>query len=158
MSSSLLGYVLHGILIIFAGIIAVIANKRGRNPYGWFILGWVGDCYAIPVLFILPNLKEAPALAAQSSEDKRRLRENRLFNFVGIFIAGPAIYTVLFLLCFPQYCIHFVPGMDQQDAALGIYMLGIAVYPSILPFWMVLWYLGFKWWFRASAVSPTKPD
>ncbi len=71
---------------------------------------------------------------------------------------GPAIYTVLFFLGFPQYCIHFVPGMDQKDAALGIYMLGIAAYPSILPFWMILWYLGFKWWFRASSVSPTKPE
>ena len=155
----LIDFVLYiGFRIIFAGIIAVIANKRGRNPCGWFILGWVGLCIAIPLLFILPNLKEAQALEAKNKEDKRRLQENRLFNFVGIFIIGPAIYTVLFFLGFPQYCIHFVPGMDQKDAALGIYMYAIVAYPSILPFWMVLWYLGFKWWFRASAVSPTKPD
>jgi hypothetical protein len=81
-----------------------------------------------------------------------------LFNFVGIFIAGPTVYTVLFFLCFPQYCIHFVPGMDQKDAALGIYMLGIVAYPSILPFWMILWYFSFKWCIRAPAGPPTKPE
>lgn len=88
----------------------------------------------------------------------QRNPSDRLFNFVGIFIVGPAIYTVLFYLFFPQYCIHFVPGMNQKDAALGIYMLGIAAYPSILPFWMVLWYLGFKWWFREPAGPPAKPE
>jgi hypothetical protein len=82
----------------------------------------------------------------------------RLVSFAGVFIVGLIVYTVLFFLGFPQYCIHFVPGMDQQDAALGIYMLGIAAYPTILPFWMVLWYLGFKWWFRPPAALPTKPE
>jgi MFS family permease len=155
----LMDFVLYiGFRIIFAGVIAVIANKRGRDPYGWFIFGWLGQCFAILLLFILPNLKEAQALEATSSEDKRRLKENRLFNFVGIFIVGPAIYTVLFYLGFPQYCIHFVPGMDQKDAALGIYMLGIAAYPSILPFWMVLWYFFFKWCDREPAVPPTNPE
>jgi MFS family permease len=145
-----------GFNIIFAGVIAVIANKRGRNPFGWFILGWVGLCFAILLLFILPNLKEAQALEAKNKENKRRLQENRLFNFVGIFIVGPVIYTVLFYLGFPQYCIHFVPGMDQKDAALGIYMLGIVAYPSILPFWMVLWYFFFKWCDREPAAPPKK--
>ena len=84
--------------------------------------------------------------------------ENPPSNSCGVFILGLIVYTVLFFLCFPQYCIHFVPGMDQPDAALGIYMLGITAYPSILPFWMVLWYLGFRWSARAPAVSPTKPE
>ncbi len=79
-------------------------------------------------------------------------------NSCGIFILGLIVYTVLFFLCFPQYCILFVPGMDQKDAALGIYMLGIVAYPSILPFWMVLWHIGFKWCFRPPAVPPTKPE
>lgn len=79
-------------------------------------------------------------------------------NSCGIFILGLIVYTVLFFLGFPQYCILFVRGMDQKDAALGIYMLGIVAYPSILPFWMVLWYFGFKWCFRPPAVPPTKPE
>ncbi len=82
----------------------------------------------------------------------------RLVSFAGIFILGLIVYTVLFFLGFPQYCILFVRGMDQKDAALGIYMLGIVAYPSILPFWMVLWYFGFKWCFRPPAVPPTKPE
>jgi|GEM_PF-4668964 len=52
MSLSLRDYEPHGLLTIFAGIIAVIADKRGRDPYGWFIFGWVGLCYAIPLLFM----------------------------------------------------------------------------------------------------------
>ena len=159
MSSSLLDFVFQiGFLIIFAGVIAVIANKRGRDPYGWFILGCLGHCFAITLLFILPNLKEAQALEAKSSEDKRRPQKNPPSNSCGNFILGLIVYTVLFLLFFPQYCIHFVPGMDQKDAALGIYMLGIAAYPSILPFWMVLWYLVFKWSARAPAAPPAKPE
>ena len=155
----LIDFVIYiGFRIIFAGVISFIANKRGRNPYGWFILGWVGLCFAILLLFILPNLKEAQALEGKNNDDERRPHKNRLSDFVGIFILGLIVYTVLFFLCFPQYCILFVPGMDQKDAALGIYMLGIVAYPSILPFWMVLWYFGFKWCFRPPAVPPTKPE
>ena len=140
-----------GFRLIFAGVISVIAKKRGRNPYGWFILGWLGHCFAIPLVLILPKLKESQSVEVKNDEGMRRAQENRRPSFVGIFIAGPAAYTVLFFLCFPQYCIHFVPGMDQPDAALGIYMYAIVAYPSILPFWMVLWYLGFKWCARAPA-------
>ena len=84
--------------------------------------------------------------------------ENPPSNSCGVFILGLIVYTVLFFLCFPQYCIHFVPGMDQKDAALGIFMYAIVAYPGILPFWMVLWYLGFKWSAREPAVPPAKPE
>ncbi len=83
----------------------------------------------------------------------------RLINFVGIFILGLIVYTVLFFLGFPQYCIHFVPGMDQRDSALGIYMLGIDAYLRFLPFWIVplLWYYFFKWCDREPTRPPTNP-
>ena len=84
--------------------------------------------------------------------------ENPPSNSCGVFILGLIVYTVLFFVCFPQYCIHFVPGMDQKDAALGIFMYAIVAYPAILPFWMVLWYLGFKWSTRVPAVPPAKPE
>ena len=84
--------------------------------------------------------------------------ENPPSNSCGVFILGLIVYTVLFFLCFPQYCIHFVPGMDPKDAALGIFMYAIVADPGILPFWMVLWYLGFKWSARGPAVPPAKPE
>ena len=82
----------------------------------------------------------------------------RLLNSVGIFIAGVALYTVLFFLFFPQFCIYFVPGMDQKDAALGVYLLGLFVYPCVLPFWMITWFLGFEWCGRKLPSPPPKPE
>ena len=61
--------------VIIAGVTAVIANERGRNPFGWFVLGFLCCCGAIPALFILPNLKEAQARETKNAEDKRRLME-----------------------------------------------------------------------------------
>ena len=84
--------------------------------------------------------------------------ENPPSNSCVVFILGLIVYTLLFFVCFPQYCIHFVPGMDQKDAALGIFMYAIVAYPAILPFWMVLWYLGFQWSAREPAVPPAKQE
>ena len=86
--------------------------------------------------------------------------EDPLSNSCGIFILGLIVYTVLFFLGFPQYCIHFVPGMDQKDSALGIYMLGIDAFLRFLPFWIVplFWYYFFKWCDREPARPPTKPE
>ena len=75
-------------------------------------------------------------------------------NSCGIFILGLIVYTIVFF----QYCSHFVPGMDQPDAALGLFLLGVTAYPCILPFWMVLWHLGFKWCAREPAGPPTNPE
>jgi hypothetical protein len=61
--------------LIIAGVTAYIAEQRGRNPLGWFVLGWLCCCIAIPALFVLPNLKEAEALELKNTEDKRRLQE-----------------------------------------------------------------------------------
>ena len=59
------------------GVVAMIADNRGRNPFGWFILGAM-CCYGIPAIILLyssPNLREIEAKEIKNNEDKRRLME-----------------------------------------------------------------------------------
>ena len=59
------------------GVVAMIADNRGRNPFGWFILGTM-CCYGIPAIVLLyssPNLREIEAKEIKNNEDKRRLME-----------------------------------------------------------------------------------
>ena len=63
--------------VIMGGVVAMIADNRGRNPYGWFILGAM-CCYGIPAIILLysqPNLREIEAKEMKNNEDKRRLME-----------------------------------------------------------------------------------
>ena len=44
--------------VIFGVITALIAAKKGRNPLGWFIFGTALALLAIPMVLILPAVKE----------------------------------------------------------------------------------------------------
>ena len=69
---------LHIIIhVIMGGVVAKIAHNRGRNPFGWFILG-ATCCFGIPaiaLLYSMPNLRELEAKEIKNNEDKRRLME-----------------------------------------------------------------------------------
>lgn len=71
-------YELHIIIhVIMGGVVAKIAHNRGRNPFGWFILGTI-CCYGIPAIILLyssQNLRELEAKEIRNNEDKRRLME-----------------------------------------------------------------------------------
>lgn len=63
--------------VIMGGVVAKIAHNRGRNPFGWFILGTM-CCWGIPAIVMLysqPNLREIEAKEIKNNEDKRRLLE-----------------------------------------------------------------------------------
>lgn len=53
------------IVILFGAITAYYAERRGRNPWGWFIMGFLFGILGLLALFILPNKNSE---SKQSSE------------------------------------------------------------------------------------------
>ncbi|MHC4952910.1 MAG: DUF4339 domain-containing protein [Planctomycetota bacterium] len=63
------------IMAVFGGICAAIANSRGRNAVGWFIIGMVAPCLGLILVLVLPNLKIEEERQARLRKENRRLRE-----------------------------------------------------------------------------------
>ncbi|MHC4644791.1 MAG: DUF4339 domain-containing protein [Planctomycetota bacterium] len=63
------------IAIIFGVICALIAHHKGRNPIGWFFIGFFTGIIGIIISLVVPNLKEAEQKHAHVQMEQRRLRE-----------------------------------------------------------------------------------
>jgi len=63
------------ILIITGTISALIAHSKGRNPIGWFFVGFLLGLIGIIISLVMPNLKDAQAKEEQMEMEQRRLRE-----------------------------------------------------------------------------------
>ncbi|MDA1259836.1 MAG: DUF4339 domain-containing protein [Planctomycetota bacterium] len=61
--------------VVFGIACAAVANTRGRNPVGWFFIGIIGGCFALAVLFVIPDLKKETALRERETQRRRRLEE-----------------------------------------------------------------------------------
>ena len=63
------------ILLAFGGACAVIAQSRGRNPFAWFCLGFIFNCFALILLLVLPDMQEIEDRHQETEDQARRLRE-----------------------------------------------------------------------------------
>ena len=63
------------ILLVFAIICACIANSKGRNPVGWFIIGFLLGLIGLIICLCMSNLTEERQYRDQQSDENRRLRE-----------------------------------------------------------------------------------
>lgn len=61
--------------IVFGVACAAVANARGRNPLGWFFIGLIGGCFALAVLFVIPDIKKETAERERERQRRRRLEE-----------------------------------------------------------------------------------
>ena len=60
---------------VFGLICALIAPVRGRSAVAWFFIGIVGNCLAIILLLLLPDLKVEAERQRRREEETRMLRE-----------------------------------------------------------------------------------
>jgi len=103
--------------LLFGGITAILAHKRGRNGLGWFFVGILGGCFGIVLVLVLPDLNVERAKQAEGDAEKRRLREQlqqeRMKNqaFRG----------------------HATHRLDQHDDALGLDTRATAPDPELAP-------------------------
>lgn len=63
------------VLFVFGGIAAAIASSKGRNPWGWFFVGFCAPCLGLILLLVLGDLKKEEAAKKQLRDENRRLRE-----------------------------------------------------------------------------------
>ena len=63
------------IMIIFGGITAWIADSKGRNPVGWFFIGFIVTCIGLIIILCLSDLKEEEVRWQHAQDEQRRLRE-----------------------------------------------------------------------------------
>lgn len=61
--------------LLFGVVTALAAASRGRNPIGWFLLGVFFSCFALILLFVLPDLKVEQQRHDDHALETRRLRE-----------------------------------------------------------------------------------
>jgi len=85
-------------------ICAVIADSKGRNPIGWFFIGFFFPLIGLILVLVLSNLKEAQDKELAMETEQRRLREQlrqeRLKN--------------------EQFRKHAQIRLDTHDTALGM--------------------------------------
>jgi len=92
------------ILLAFGLGCAGLANSRGRNPVGWFLLGFFFNCFALVMLFVLPDEKESEERDKRHRTTQRRLREE---------LAQERQKN-------QQFRGHVKARLDVHDAALGV--------------------------------------
>lgn len=63
------------ILLIFGVVIAIIANGKGRNPVGWFFIGFFTNIIGLILILVLSDQKEEQAQRVRVEQENRRLRE-----------------------------------------------------------------------------------
>jgi uncharacterized paraquat-inducible protein A len=49
---------------LIAIITAIVASSRGRNGFGWFLIGCLISIFGLILVALLPSLKTAPAYAS----------------------------------------------------------------------------------------------
>jgi len=59
----------------FGIVCALVANSRGRSPVGWFFIGVIGNCIALIILLVIPDLKVEAEKERRLRQENRRLRE-----------------------------------------------------------------------------------
>jgi type II secretory pathway pseudopilin PulG len=60
---------------IFGIICALIAYSKGRNPIGWFFIGFLIGVFGLILVLVVSNLKEARQKEAHVQMEQRRLSE-----------------------------------------------------------------------------------
>jgi hypothetical protein len=63
------------IALIFGLGTALIANSKGRNPVGWFFIGFIIGIIGLIIVLCMSNLNEERQYREQQAEENRRLRE-----------------------------------------------------------------------------------
>ena len=63
------------LLAVFGIICAALAADKGRNPVGWFFIGFFLTCIGIVLVLVVSNLKEQERQIRGASDERRRLRE-----------------------------------------------------------------------------------
>ncbi|MDG2273759.1 MAG: DUF4339 domain-containing protein [Halioglobus sp.] len=61
------------IWLVFGIICSAVAGGRGRNAFGWFFIGLLGGCFALIILFVLPDLKEEQRRERLRRKDRERV-------------------------------------------------------------------------------------
>ena len=61
--------------VVFGIVCAAIASSKGRSVIGWFFIGFLFGLFALIILLVIPNLKEAQAKEEHMEMEQRRLRE-----------------------------------------------------------------------------------
>lgn len=81
-----------------------VARARGRSGVGWFFIGLIGGCFALVILFVIPDLNQERA--QKEAEEKRRQRlEEELMHERSKNHAFRS---------------HATGRLDQHDSALGL--------------------------------------
>ena len=60
---------------VFGLLCALVASGRGRNPLGWFVVGFFFPCIGLVILLVLPDLKADDDQQRRLHTENRRLRE-----------------------------------------------------------------------------------
>jgi len=63
------------VCLVFGGGTAAIAHSKGRNPVGWFFVGFIITCIGLIIILCLSNLNEEEARFAAQEAQNRRLKE-----------------------------------------------------------------------------------
>lgn len=63
------------VMFIFGIVCALVANNRGRSAVGWFFIGFFFWCFALIVLYVIPDLKVEEERRRRLLRENQRLRE-----------------------------------------------------------------------------------
>ncbi|MBN1441611.1 MAG: DUF4339 domain-containing protein [Planctomycetes bacterium] len=63
------------VMVAFGVAAALIAAHKGRNPIGWFFVGFFVTCIGLIIVLCMSNLKEEEARWRHAENERRRLRE-----------------------------------------------------------------------------------
>jgi len=61
--------------VVCGVIAAAIASSKGRNVFGWFVIGFLITCIGIIIVAVLSNLKQDQAYREHAERERHRLRE-----------------------------------------------------------------------------------
>lgn len=61
--------------VVFGIACAAVANARGRSAAGWFFIGLIGGCFALVILFVIPDMKKEAEERERELQRRRRMEE-----------------------------------------------------------------------------------
>ena len=65
---------------VMGGIVAAIANSKGRNALGWFFIGMFTGCIGLILVLVLPDEKKRSQDRVRLRRENRKLREELQLN------------------------------------------------------------------------------